>query len=283
MHRLPLLLRTGVLIWLVGVGAMLGWGRAERARAALADGPPPVGQAGSQVGRAGSQAGQAGSHAGQAGSQAGQAGSHAGQAPSGQGRPRVGPVADRSASKLRIQVEPGDTLFALAKRYGVALTDLLGANRSVEPESIFPGQELALPASTTELAAELRPYQGLFQWPMDAPLTSPFGPRWGRMHTGIDFAAAEGAPIRAARAGRVTTAGNLDDYGLTVVLTHPDGSRTLYGHCSKLQVKEGQEVSAGDLIAAVGSTGLSTGPHLHFEIQVADEPRNPLLFLLKND
>lgn len=277
MHRLPLLLRTGVLVWLVGLAAMLGWNRAERLRAVMADGPSP----GVQAGQAGSQAGQAL----QAGSQAGQAGAQAeaqmGQASSSQGRPRVGLVSDRSGSKLRIQVEEGDTLFSLARRYGVALADLLRANRQVE--LIVPGQELALPATSTELAAELRPYQGLFRWPIDGPLTSPFGPRWGRMHTGIDFAADEGAPIRAARSGKVTTAGAMNDYGLTVVLTHPDGTRTLYGHCSKLMVKEGQEVSAGEMIAEVGSTGFSTGPHLHFEIHVADEPRNPLPLLLRND
>lgn len=250
MHRLPLRLRTGILVWLVGIAAMLGWGRAERARAALAAPGPSVGQA---------------------------------VPPTAAPRPRVTPVADRSAKRLRVQVEEGDTLFGIARRYGVALADLLGANRNVEPDSLFPGQELALPASTTELAAELRPYQGLFRWPIDAPLTSPFGPRWGRMHTGIDFAAEEGAPIRAARAGRVTTAGSLNDYGLAIVLTHSDGSRTLYGHCSSIKVKEGQEVSAGEIIGEVGSTGFSTGPHLHFEIHVADEPRNPLLFLLRND
>lgn len=238
MHRLPLLLRTGLLLWLVGIAAMLGWGRAERARALPA---------------------------------------------AGDSRPHETPVAHRSESRLRVQVEEGDTLFGIAKRYGVALVDLLRANRDVAAETIVPGQELALPAATTELAAELRPYQGLFAWPIDAPLTSPFGPRWGRMHTGIDFAAAEGAPIRAARAGRVTSVGSLNDYGLAVVLTHADGSRTLYGHCSALMVKEGQAVSAGEVIAAVGSTGLSTGPHLHFEIHVADEPRNPLPLLLKND
>lgn len=251
MHRLPLLLRTGVLVWLAGVAAMLGWSRAERARAALVEVQPPVGQA---------------------------------QPHASTGRPRVAPIADRSGSNLRVQVEAGDTLFAIARRYGVALADLLGANRNVAPDALFPGQELALPASTGgELAAELRPYQGLFHWPLDAPLTSPFGPRWGRMHTGIDFAADEGTPIRAARSGRVTMAGSLNDYGLAVVLTHSDGSRTLYGHCSMLKVKEGQEVSAGEVIAEVGSTGFSTGPHLHFEIHVADEPRNPLLFLLRND
>lgn len=253
MHRLPFRLRLGILVWLVGVAAMLGWGRAERARAALAQTRPPVGQA---------------------------------LPTASEGRARVVPITDRSGSKLRVQVESGDTLFAIARRYGVALADLLGANRNVEPDSLFPGQELALPASTigsAEMVAELKPYQGLFRWPLDAPLTSPFGPRWGRMHTGIDFAADEGALIHAARSGRVTTAGSLNDYGLAVVLTHPDGSRTLYGHCSMLKVKEGQEVSAGDVIAEVGSTGFSTGPHLHFEIHVADQPRNPLLFLLRND
>jgi LysM repeat protein len=266
MQRLPLRLRLGLLVWLAGAvfAATLGWGRAEHARVAAAQGlggADGVGVGGAVAGE--DQAG-AGSDA-----TAGQAGPH--RTPT--------TIAGRAGQRLRVQVEQGDTLFAIAKRYGVALADLLHLNRDVVPESLYPGQELALPATAMGLSPELEPYKGLFQWPLDAPLTSPFGPRWGRMHAGIDFAAEEGTPIRAARTGQVTTAGSLNDYGLAVILTHADGTKTLYGHCSTLKVTVGQEVKAGDVIALVGSTGFSTGPHLHFEIHVSDEPRNPLLLL----
>lgn len=256
MQRLPLRLRFGLLLTLAGAvfAATLGWSQAEHGRAALAQSRPAAGQAPPR---------------------------EPAEQPQLTAPPRE--VADRSISRLRVQVETGDTLFAIARRYGVALADLLGANRDVQAEALFAGQELALPASAMGgLGPDLQPYQGLFAWPLDAPLTSPFGPRWGRMHAGIDFAAEPGAPIRAARAGKVTTAGSMNDYGLTVILTHADGTKTLYGHCSTLRVKVGEMVEVGRVIAEVGSTGLSTGPHLHFEIHIDDEPRNPLLLLLRN-
>jgi len=102
------------------------------------------------------------------------------------------------------------------------------------------------------------------------------------LHAGIDLAANAGDPIRAAKGGNVLVAGTVRGYGLTVVLAHPDGSRTLYAHSSRLLVKTGQHVAQGDLLGLVGSTGLSTGPHLHFEVIMNDRPRDPLLYLPKN-
>lgn len=101
------------------------------------------------------------------------------------------------------------------------------------------------------------------------------------MHNGLDLAANMGDPIRAAKAGTVITAGEITGYGQTVILQHPDGTKTLYGHASRLLVKAGQAVKQGETIALVGSTGHSTGPHLHFEIIVNDKPQNPLLYLPK--
>lgn len=123
---------------------------------------------------------------------------------------------------------------------------------------------------------------GAFVWPVIAPVSSPFGPRWGRSHAGIDLAANHGDPIRAARSGKVLLAGTVTGYGFTVVLQHPDGTRTLYAHCSTLLVHAGQNVSQGDLIARVGATGDSQGPHLHFEIIVNERPHDPLLYLPKD-
>jgi murein DD-endopeptidase MepM/ murein hydrolase activator NlpD len=118
-----------------------------------------------------------------------------------------------------------------------------------------------------------------FVWPVIAPVSSSFGIRDGRPHRGIDLAANHGDSIRAAMGGKVVVAGVLKGYGQTVILEHPGGIRTLYGHCSLLHVTPGQQVKQGQLIAKVGSTGISTGPHLHFEIMMNDRHYDPLLYL----
>jgi murein DD-endopeptidase MepM/ murein hydrolase activator NlpD len=103
-------------------------------------------------------------------------------------------------------------------------------------------------------------------WPAQGILTSGYGWRWGRMHQGIDIAAPTGTPIMAAAPGVISFAGWNSGYGYTVEIKHPDRSLTLYAHNSQILVQEGQAVTQGELIAKMGSTGRSTGPHLHFEI-----------------
>ncbi|HET6529725.1 MAG TPA: M23 family metallopeptidase [Actinoplanes sp.] len=100
----------------------------------------------------------------------------------------------------------------------------------------------------------------------DGVVTSCFGPRWGRLHAGVDLAAPSGTPIRAVGAGTVVTAGLANGYGLAVLIDHGNGYLTHYGHMSALSVVDGQQVQAGDQIGLEGSTGHSTGPHLHFEV-----------------
>lgn len=97
-------------------------------------------------------------------------------------------------------------------------------------------------------------------------------------HDGYDLAAAMDTPIRAAKAGKVTFAGRQGGYGKVVILAHPGGWSTLYGHAGRLAVKAGQEVSAGEIVAYVGSTGRSTGPHLHYELRLHGKPVDPGLF-----
>ncbi|CAI5975608.1 unnamed protein product, partial [Closterium sp. NIES-65] len=99
----------------------------------------------------------------------------------------------------------------------------------------------------------------------DCFVSSPFGPRWGSFHRGVDVAAEEGEPIRAARSGVVTHVGDMDVYGNLVTLAHEAGFTTHYAHCSKMLVQAGQRVRAGQVVALVGNTGRSMGPHLHFE------------------
>ena len=118
-----------------------------------------------------------------------------------------------------------------------------------------------------------------FIWPVQGVLTSGFGPRWGRMHTGIDIAAPAGTPIHVAKAGEVIYAGWLNGYGNTVVVDHGDGIATLYGHQSRIGSTEGQTLNQGDVLGFVGSTGHSTGNHLHFEVRIDTKPVNPRPYL----
>jgi len=118
-------------------------------------------------------------------------------------------------------------------------------------------------------------------WPSKGVLTSGYGMRWGRMHKGIDIAAPIGTPIVAAAPGVVVTAGwNSGGYGKLVEIKHPDGSMTLYAHNNRILVRRGQEVDQGQQISEMGSTGYSTGPHLHFEIHPSGRGAvNPMAFL----
>ena len=104
-------------------------------------------------------------------------------------------------------------------------------------------------------------------WPTKGVFTSGFGWRWGRMHQGIDIANLTGTPIMASKDGIVTHAGWMGGYGYLVEISHSDGASTRYAHNSKLLVRKGQLVPQGATIAKMGSTGRSTGPHLHFEIR----------------
>ena len=193
-------------------------------------------------------------------------------------------------------VRMGDTLFKIAQRYGTSMQDILRFNPGLDTAKLVAGTEIQLvqaaPAPRPRAVLGLRPStSGGLSWP-DAPqyapngnqqfdnrharswiwpttgvFTSGYGWRWGRMHRGIDMANNVGTPIVAARTGRVVFSGWHDGgYGYLVTLQHADGSRSLYAHNSRLMVSNGQDVRQGTVIALMGSTGRSTGPHLHFEI-----------------
>lgn len=125
-------------------------------------------------------------------------------------------------------------------------------------------------------------FGGRFIKPANGPITSGFGYRFhpilkrSRLHAGVDIAAGYGGTIRAAASGLVVYAGYRGGYGNAVIIDHGSGLSTLYGHCSRLFVSSGQTVRQGQSIGAVGSTGLSTGPHLHFEVRKNGTPVNPM-------
>lgn len=126
---------------------------------------------------------------------------------------------------------------------------------------------------------------GALMWPINGPITSEFGwrthPIYGtaRYHSGLDIGADEGDPVAAADGGIVIHAGWLGGYGYAVIIQHSDSISTLYGHNSQLLVSEGQQVRKGEIIALAGSTGDSTGPHVHFEVRENGTPVSPWNYL----
>ena len=126
---------------------------------------------------------------------------------------------------------------------------------------------------------DLPPVSGDWTRPAVGPISSGFGPRWGTVHEGIDFAARPGSVIRAASSGTVVLARWYGGYGNAVELDHGAGLHTRYGHASELLVTAGEYVTVGQPIALVGSTGDSTGPHLHFEVRVNGTAIDPAPFL----
>jgi len=120
---------------------------------------------------------------------------------------------------------------------------------------------------------------GCFIAPVQAPVTSYFGSRWGRVHEGTDFGATEGTAIVAADNGIVSFSGWQDGYGNFVIIDHQNGFETCYAHCSELYVTQGCNIRSGDVIASVGNTGNSTGPHLHFEVRYNGNPVDALSYI----
>lgn len=118
-----------------------------------------------------------------------------------------------------------------------------------------------------------------FVWPVRGTLVSPYGQRWGRLHSGLDIAAPAGTAVAASAAGQIVYAGSMSGYGLLVVIQHPGGIATAYAHNSSLAVSVGQPVSQGQSIAAVGCTGSCSGNHVHFEVRVGGSPVDPMGYL----
>jgi murein DD-endopeptidase MepM/ murein hydrolase activator NlpD len=147
------------------------------------------------------------------------------------------------------------------------------AGRMVSPDlPPLPGADNFLPSS-----------RGIFNgyiWPAKGQLSSGYGWRWGRMHRGIDIAADVGTPVYAAADGVVESAGwNSGGYGNMIDIRHADGSVTRYAHLNRILIQEGQNLKQGQQIAEMGSTGYSTGPHLHFEVHLAQGTVNPISYL----
>ncbi|MFC3832986.1 MULTISPECIES: peptidoglycan DD-metalloendopeptidase family protein [Deinococcus] len=186
------------------------------------------------------------------------------------------------ANAATIQVERGDTLTRLAVRHGTTVTALVQANPELQPDRLRPGQTLQLPeaapsrtATRRRGTAVVRPASIRVQatLPVQGRLTTPAS----ALHTGLDLAAPAGTPIRAALSGTVRES-RFDaryGWGWTVVVDHGNGTSTRYSHNSANLVRPGQQVRVGQVIARVGSTGNSTGPHVDFRVYQAGVQVNP--------
>jgi murein DD-endopeptidase MepM/ murein hydrolase activator NlpD len=198
--------------------------------------------------------------------------------------------------KLNNRVEKvEDTSRKLAEKSGVV------ENNATVPGTggpALPMDELgiaALTAKTNRLEEDLRAYEGILRergytptvWPVDGTLEggfggrrNPFGGSGYEFHSGQDIEAPWGAPVVSGASGRVSFVGWQNGYGQLVVVDHGGGLTTRYGHLSHIDVELNQRVSRAQLLGKVGSTGRSTGPHLHYEVRINDQAVNPLPYLL---
>jgi murein DD-endopeptidase MepM/ murein hydrolase activator NlpD len=150
------------------------------------------------------------------------------------------------------------------------------AENELEAESVALTNALANDAQISHSTGPVS-VSGL-SWPVNGPMGSPFGPRWGGFHYGIDILASTGTPIHAAKDGTVAGISCGTGYGICTIIDHGGGIATLYAHMSRKLVTEGH-VSAGEVIGLVGCTGFCTGPHLHFEVRINGTPKNPRSYL----
>jgi murein DD-endopeptidase MepM/ murein hydrolase activator NlpD len=203
-------------------------------------------------------------------------------------------------------VKHGESITDIAKQQGITSEELVAYNTRLKGTTyaLYPGQSISIPTAPPEPAHQpvaspkknqkpkktvtiaSRSEEGVkissLAWPITGKLTSSYGTRWGRMHNGIDISHSDEskAPIKAASAGIVTDAYfHRGGYGNLIIINHGDGLETYYAHLSKINVKEGDEVAAGQLIGYMGRTGNATGYHLHFEIRKNNRPMNPIKHL----
>jgi murein DD-endopeptidase MepM/ murein hydrolase activator NlpD len=177
-------------------------------------------------------------------------------------------------------VKKGDTLSALGEKYQTG-AEAIGIANELFSETIHPGTVLFIPGARLDWV-NLQEINGdLFIWPVPGYITSPYGFRKSpftgarQFHSGLDIGSPMGTPIRAAMSGRVSAVGWDDSFGNYVVVSHHSGYRTLYAHMSVTRVKSGAYVGTGERIGDVGSTGRSTGPHLHFTVYKNGVTVNP--------
>jgi murein DD-endopeptidase MepM/ murein hydrolase activator NlpD len=201
----------------------------------------------------------------------------------------------RGPAGLTHQVRPGETLYRIGQAYGVPYADLARVNGINDPNRIEVGTRITIPNATRELPVNVitpetargdRPAprdlpkgRTPFQWPISGAVMSGFGPRGDTHHDGIDIPCSAGAPVRAARNGRVLYSDTLRGYGRLVIVEHDQGYATVYAHNQDNLVQTGAVVVQGQVIAYCGESGQADGANLHFELRQDNVARNPLFYL----
>ncbi len=188
-----------------------------------------------------------------------------------------------------------DTSRKLAEKSGVTPEDAVIPGSGGPEEPLDADSLAALDGKMSHLERTMKAYENVFRdrgftptvWPVEGKLESgfggrsnPFGGRSYEFHSGQDIDAPPGEPVVAGASGKVTFAGWQNGYGQLVVIDHGGGLTTRYGHLSHIDVAQGKTVARSEFIGRVGSTGRSTGPHLHYEVRINDQPVNPLQYLL---
>jgi murein DD-endopeptidase MepM/ murein hydrolase activator NlpD len=194
-------------------------------------------------------------------------------------------------SGINYKIKSGDTIQKIVKKYGGSTKEIIEFNKLTDASDIVIGQEIIIPSGKKPVSYPVRPSNptntsfsqattvsnAKLQWPTNSSRITQY---YGWRHTGLDIGNKTGQPIYASESGKITKAGwNRGGYGYYIMINHGGGLETLYAHLSRIDVKIGQNVSRGQVIGGIGSTGRSTGPHIHFEVRVNNRRSNPLSYI----
>jgi murein DD-endopeptidase MepM/ murein hydrolase activator NlpD len=187
---------------------------------------------------------------------------------------------DIAATKADLEANQGDLRSARSTKRSALASVRHAKHAAMEDLESLEREQARVRGILIGAPGPVRRGSGRLIWPVNGPITGVFGEaRPGHMHAGIDISAPTGTPIRAADSGRVALAGWTGGYGQYTCIAHGGGLSTCYAHQSRIGVSVGQSVGQGSVIGAVGSTGHSTGPHLHFEVRSGGSPVNPMSYL----
>ena len=212
----------------------------------------------------------------------------------------------KSSGGVYHNLKKGENLYRVAKAYDVNQRELMRVNRISDPTEIPIGKSLWIPGARFVKKVSIAPQRTSYAkkqktsgkikqkqtyvpyfpnkgyiWPVEGGvITSKYGTRSNKKHDGLDIGAPTGRKIFTVQSGIVLFSGyGPTGYGKLVIVKHNKRVLSVYAHCSKILVRKGQRVTKGQVIAKVGSTGRSTGPHLHFEVRVDRKPQNPLKYI----
>lgn len=194
-------------------------------------------------------------------------------------------LAARQAGGIYHEVNSGDTLWRIAKTYGIELSDIVKANDFSDASKISPGQRLFIPGARTPLKVTTDTAKlfdkDYFIWPVNGEIISYYGQKsGGARNKGIDIRARDGSEVRASKSGRVAFCNeNFKGHGNIIIIDHLDDFFTIYSRNSENLVRPGDLVQQNQVIALAGSSGRGKEPYLHFEVRKRGRPQNPLYYL----